>query len=64
MSEKKAIRPKSCVHCTWCWYHEASYGEVVSEGPSGWVCDGRKNGGVANLKHFPFITQQACFQGK
>ena len=62
MGEKKKPHSRSCVNCRWCWYDEASFGEAPYNGHAGWVCDGRKNSGVANLKQFPFITQQACFQ--
>lgn len=51
--------PKSCYNCANCWHHEASVGEVVSDGPSGWVCEGRL--GVQNLRSFPFRTEQTCF---
>lgn len=61
---KKQPHQQSCCYCRWCWYHEQSCGEVVYDGPSGWVCDGRKNRGVANLKSFPFTSKQDCFSSK
>ena len=53
---------KSCYMCKRCWYHENLPGEHLSDGPEGWVCDGHQNPGVANLKSFPFRTEQKCFE--
>lgn len=51
--------PRSCINCAHCWHHESNIGEVESDGPSGWVCDGKA--GVQNLRSFPFRTEQPCF---
>ena len=56
----KKPHPRSCVYCKDKWYHSAEIGEFNSD-PSGWVCEGHKNHGVANLKSFPFRTEQPCF---
>lgn len=50
--------PESCPNCKHCWYHSPESGEG---GSSGWVCDGRN--GAQNLKSFPFLTKQPCFEG-
>jgi len=55
---------ESCAFCKWVWYHEHDIGEVVNIGSPGWVCDGHKNPGVANLKPFPFTKKQKCFKSK
>jgi hypothetical protein len=53
---------RNCSTCKHSWYHEQSYGEVIYDGPSGWVCDGHENPGIANLKSFPFKKEMDCFE--
>lgn len=62
--DKKKPHERSCCFCDKRWYHEHDIGEVVNIGKEGWVCDGASNGNVANLKSFPFKTEQKCFVPK
>lgn len=55
---------KSCWNCENRWYNEHSPGEVTNIGKEGHVCDGHKNSGVANLRSFPFRTEQPCYKQK
>jgi len=60
-SVRRGLKPhrESCLNCKHRWYHEAAEGETVSTGPSGWVCDKRPVGHLAN---FPFSGRQRCFE--
>jgi len=60
-TEHRQIHERSCVNCARSWYHEHDIGEVTNNGKEGWVCDG-PNPGKANLKGFPFTTEQKCFE--
>ena len=63
MKNKKKLvpHPRSCVYCAYCWFHEPEFEEVMFSGPAGWVCDGHRNQGMANLKNFPFLNERECF---
>lgn len=47
----KTIHKKSCLKCKFLWYHVGS---------SRWFCHGLKKPGIANLRSFPFSTEQSC----
>jgi len=55
----------SCTDCKHCWFDELVSNESENNyGSNKWVCEGRLNSGIANLKSFPFKKKMNCFEPK
>lgn len=61
----KVIEEKSCYKCKWLEYDEDCNSDgYVNELNSGYICCGDRHIGISNLKHFPFRTNQKCWETK